>query len=203
MRYKFFLILALLLAVYGVAHAKDDSNTAHQIPTGNAAMLPNLQTFLGTESASRALEDGLVNFVDNASNDSIAGACLGTTGAGLTMTPGACIAYNAGLRSTCGVGNNLGLGPTGVVPTSATSDCPGGNSITFPDNSTCWVAMDENTVGNNAGIPTFTRVTGTHYLTDCSSALTPTMVYDTQLLMLVTTSGGSIKIGRASCRETV
>ena len=68
---KRYLLLFLFLAACARApipkHA-DDSNTAHQIPTGNAAMLPNLQTFLGTESASRALEDGLVNFVDNASS---------------------------------------------------------------------------------------------------------------------------------------
>jgi hypothetical protein len=189
-----FIIACAVILIAASAFARDDSNTAHQIPVGNAHMLPNLQTFLGTEAATRALEDGLANFVDNVAPDSIANACLGVAGAGLTMNLGACLAYNAGLRSTCGVGNNLGLGPTGIVPASSTPDCPGGNSITFPNSSTCWVAMDENTTGNNAGIPTFTRVTGTHYLTDCASALTPTMAYDTQLLMRVTTAGGSITV---------
>ena len=192
MRSKWLIILILFPILCGATRRPDDSNTAHQIPTNNAAFTPNLQTFLGEEAANTAQEEGLCNFVDNFSTNSITAACLGAIGAGLTMTPGACIAYNAGYRSTCGVGNNLGLGPNGTVPASTTADCPGGNSITFPDASTCWVAMDENTVGNNAGIPNFTRVTGTHYLTDCIDTTLPAMAYDSQLLMEVTTTGGSI-----------
>lgn len=167
---------------------KDDSNTVNQLPLNNAAFTTNLQNFLGKENANRDQEHGFVNYVDNFSPNSIANACLGTTGAGLTMALGNCIAYNAGYRSTCGIGNNLGL----PIAANGTADCPGGNSITFANNSVTWVAMDENTTGNNAGIPNFTRVTGTHYLTDAIDIVAPAMAADSQLLMQVTTANGSI-----------
>jgi hypothetical protein len=84
------------------------------------------------------------------------------------MTPSACIAYNAGYRGT-------ETGP-----------------ITFPNSSTCWVAMDENTSGSNPGLSNFTRVPNEHYLVDCIDATQPAMVADSQLLMKVVTAGGAI-----------
>src|ERR1019366_192782 len=57
---------------------------------------------------------------------------------------------------------------------------------------TLWLAMDENTAGNNSGIPNFTRVTSTHYLLDCVDATQPVMAADSQLLMKVVTAGGAI-----------
>ena len=170
---KSIIALMLMLLVASSAFAHPDSNTKSNIDSVNPASgsfgdqnyPPELYGFMANEDAYRSVEYGFGNFVYVGVN---ANACLGTTGAGLTMTPASCIAYNAGWRGT-----EVG-------------------SITFPNNSVCWVAMDENTTGNNAGLPNFTRVGSTHYLTDCVDAATPTMPYDAQLLMKVTTSGGAI-----------
>jgi len=94
--------------------------------------------------------------------------CLGATAAGLSHTPSACTAYNANIRGT----------ETG--------------GINYPDNSVCWVAMDENRSGANAGLPGFIRVSDKHYLINCSAGSQPTMPADAQLLMKVTTALGSI-----------
>src|SRR6185437_8357081 len=168
-----YLLLALLLAgctavnqprgIYGTG--KDDSNTVNPLPADNASFLTTNNTFLSSEDANRWSEQGFLNQVSTKAN---AGACLGATGAGLTMTPTSCIAYNAGYRST----------ETG--------------SITFANASTTWVAMDENTSGNNSGLPNFTRVSGTHYLIDAIDSTRPAMASDSQLLMKVVTSGGAI-----------
>ena len=128
-RISFYAVISLLLAA-SVAFANSD--TANSLSNVNPALttyggssypvqLYNLDAF---EDADRWYELGFANLVSTIAN---ASACLGGTGGGLTMTPTACVAYNAGLRST----------ETG--------------SITFPNNSTCWVAMDENTAGGNAG----------------------------------------------------
>lgn len=164
------LLFALLVAVPAFA----DSDTVYppacgsnSVPNaaGCASFGPSLYTFLANEDAARWLEQGGGNFVSILAQ---ANACLGTTGAGLTMTPVACVAYNGGWRST----------ETG--------------SITFPNSSTCFVAMDDNITGSNGGLPNFGRVAGTHYLTDCIDVVTPTMPANAQLLMKVLTSGGSI-----------
>jgi hypothetical protein len=172
----------LALFVFGCAQVnkvgpyhtgKDDSDTINSLTAVN----PSLSSFGGTaypgqiygfdanEDANRWYEQGFQNFVSTVANKS---ACLGITGAGLTMTPTACVAYNAGYRST----------ETG--------------SITFTNAKTTWVAMDENTSGSNAGLPNFSRVGSTHYLIDDVDASQPAMAFDSQLLMKVTTSGGSI-----------
>lgn len=152
---------------------KDDSNTANPISAlnpaspsyGGAAYPGQLYNFAAQEDANRYNEQGFNNSVSVLAQ---ANACLGGTGATLTMTPTACVAYNAGYRGT----------ETG--------------SITFPNGSTCWVGMDENTSGNNAGLPNFTRVPSTHYLIDCIDVSQPSMTNDSQLLMKVVTSGGAI-----------
>ena len=172
--------LVLLLAVgptkpKQAALPKDDSNTIYPLdahnptsPTFGGVTYPlELFNSLSSEDPGRQYEEGFSNCVSVEAN---ANSCLGGTSAGLTMTPGSFIAYNKGWRGT----------ETG--------------SITFPNSSTCWVAMDENTSGNNAGLSNFTRVTATHYLIDCIDATQPTMVADSQLLMKVTTSGGAITI---------
>lgn len=168
---RWLLTAFFLLALTGLALA--DSDTINPIDAVN----PSSATFGGTsypgqlynslsnEAAGRFQEQGFMNLVSTTGN---ANACLGATGASLTMTPTACVAYNAGFRST----------ETG--------------SITFPDNSTCWVAMDNNTSGSNSGLTNFTRAGTTHYLFDCIDASQPTMAANSQLLMKVVTSGGAV-----------
>lgn len=188
-RYIYLLLAVVLMGCAGInaptghgGTGKDDSNTVYSLSNVNPSSATfggnqypsQLYTSLSSEQAGRDVEHGVGNFVYNGS---VSTACLGAAGVGLTMTPGACIAYNAGFRGTCGV---------------TSGDCPSGNSITFPDASTCWVAMDENTTGSNANLPSFVRVSGTHYLLDCSSLSAPVQATDSQLLMKVVTSGGSI-----------
>ena len=172
----------LVLALAGCAQVNpigpyhtgaDDSNTVNSLSTVNPALSTyggsaypgQIYSSLAQEDANRWYEQGLPNLVSTKAN---ASACLGVAGAGLTMTPTACVAYNAGYRGT---------------------DI---HSITFANNATIWVAMDENVTGNNAGLPNFTRVASTHYLTDAIDATQPAMAFDSQLLMKVTTAGGSI-----------
>jgi hypothetical protein len=121
--------------------------------------------FTAVEDANRYCEQGFYNMVSIANNPN---SCLGATVASLTMTPTSCLAYNAGYRST----------ETG--------------SITFPNGSTCWVAMDENTSGSNSGLPNFTRAGSTHYLVDCIDVSQPLMPADAQVLMKVVTSGSAV-----------
>lgn len=158
---------------YGTGH--DDSNTVNPLDAvnpasgtfGSTSYPGQLYNSLSKEDANRWSEQGapFQNFVSIVAQ---ANSCLGGTSAGLTMTPTSCVAYNAGYRGT----------ETG--------------SITFPNASTCWVAMDENTSGSNAGLANFTRVPATHYLIDCIDVTQPTMAADSQLLMEVTTVGGAI-----------
>lgn len=137
-----------------------------------------LYTFLASERGGEESEYGWANFVVLPStygspsftytvpdND-----CLGSTAAGLTHTPPACYAYNANVRAT----------ETGA--------------ITYPDNSTCWVGMDQFRTGLAGAPPNFSRVAGEHYLLDCIDANQPAMTPSSQLLMKVTTSGGAITL---------
>ena len=172
---QFALVATIWLLLASVAYAADDSNTIYPLD----ALNPTSSTFngiaypgelfnaLSSEDAGRQYEQGIGNCV---STEASVQSCLAGTSAGLTMTPGSCIAYNQMWRST----------ETG--------------SVTFPNSSTCWLAMDENTTGSNAGLTNFTRVTATHYLLDCIDATQPTMAADSQLLLKVTTSGGAITI---------
>lgn len=177
---RYFILLAVLLASCTTVNqpstyhsGDDDSNTIYSLSNINPALgtyggssyASQLYNSLAQEDAGRWYEQGFGNFVSTTAN---ANACLGGTSAGLTMTPVACVAYNAGYRGT----------ETG--------------SITFSNASTTWVAMDENTSGNNANLPNFTRVTGTHYLIDSIDVGQPSMAFDSQLLMQVVTSGGAI-----------
>lgn len=138
----------------------DDYNPVHPVPTNNSSYASDMTTFLSSEEPAERTEYGFQNFVKS--------GCLGAAGAGLTMTPTSCIAYNANIRGT----------ETG--------------SITFADNSTTWVAMDENITGSNANLPNFSRVAGTHYLIDAIDTSPPTMTSDSQLLMKVVTLSGAI-----------
>lgn len=164
------LIILLLWAVPAYAQNNqpyypiDSVNPASQT-YGSSAYPLQLFDSIDLEAAQRWYEQCPGNQVSVTAN---ASACLGTTGAGLTMTPTACVAYNEGLRMT----------ETG--------------SIVFPNASTCWVAVDPNTSGTNAGLPNFGRVAGTHYLTDCIDVSAPSMPANAQLVMKVVTSGGSI-----------
>jgi len=148
----------------GTGH--DDSNTINTVSglnpqTGiSASAATQLYNFMTKEDANRWAEQGFPNFV--------ASGCQASTQAGLTDTPTACTAYNAGYR--------------GVES----------GSVTLPNNNTCWLAMDENTSGLNGSLPNFTRQGSTHYLTDCIDVTQPTMASDSQLLAKYTTSGGAI-----------
>lgn len=128
-------------------------------------------TYITGEKGGEDTERNLPNFV---STENSLNACLGTTGAGLQMTPSSCVGYNAGIRGT----------ETG--------------SITFANSTTTWVAMDAcnqlpaGCTQNNPNLPNFSRVAGTHYLTDSIDATQPAASVDSQLLMEVVTSGGSI-----------
>lgn len=126
------------------------------------------------EGAQQWHEAGFLNSVSIVAN---ANACLGATGSGLTMIPTACVAYDGGFRNS----------ETG--------------SITFPGNGTYWVAIDSCSqtgpptslcTHSNAGLPNFTRVSGTHYLIDSIDIVQPAMAANSQLLMKVTAAGGSI-----------
>ena len=103
-------------------------------------------------------------FTDMLSGFVVSG-CTHSTGAGLTGTPASCTAY-----------------PGGFYTTETAS-------ITYPDSDTCWVIMDSVTTGDSG---TFNRVTGTNYLTDCTSATEPTLPADSVWMMEVTTASGSI-----------
>jgi len=160
--------------------AADDVNQIHP-PSCGSNTSPNslgcstagtsLYTHLTKKKVGENVEHLFGNFVYNGA---VTNACLGRTGAGLTMTLGECTGYNAGIRGT----------ETG--------------SITFLNNTTTWVAMDacdqvpSGCTSNNPSLPNFTRVSGTHYLTDAIDALQPAMAADSQLLMKVTTSSGAI-----------
>ena len=90
---------------------------------------------------------------------------LHSTVAGLTATPSALIAY-----------------PSGIYVTEDAS-------ITYPDNSICWVIAHKDMSGNLAS---FVRVANTHYLINCSSSQQPPTPNNAVWLMRVTTSGGAI-----------
>ncbi len=154
---------------YGTGH--DDSNTVNALPVaGTSSFASSTILFLKQEDANRWLEQKFPNFVSS--------GCLGITSPGLILTPTACIAYNAGFRST----------ETGA--------------ITLNDNSSTWVAMDENTSGSNAGLPNFTRAGSTHYLLDTLDVSQPTMPNDAQLIARVTTLGGAITAIDQSMKKT-
>lgn len=87
------------------------------------------------------------------------------TGAGFTKTPTSLIAYPGGYRIT----------ETG--------------SITYPASDTCYVIAHYDTTGN-AG--TYVRVTGTHYLTDCTSGSEPSLPANSVRLMTVVTDGSGV-----------
>src|SRR5260370_33018794 len=140
---------------------RDDSNTVTVLPVaGTSSFASSTILFLKQEDANRWLEQKFPNFVSS--------GCVGMTSPGLLLTRSACIAYNAGFRST------------------------ERGASTLNDNSSTWVAMDENTSGSNAGLPNFTRAGSTHYLLDTLDVSQPTMPSDAQLIARVTTLGGAI-----------
>ena len=120
-------------------------------------------TFLADLQAFLRGEDA-ARFVEQFTSFVVSGCTHGTE-AGLTGTPTTCIAYPGGYRAT----------ETG--------------SIVYPDAETIYVIVNKLTTGN-AG--TYTRVAGTHYLIDSTSASEPTLPADSARLMTVTTAGGAI-----------
>lgn len=89
-----------------------------------------------------------------------------TTSVGLTLAPSNITAYLGGVY--------------------VTEDA----SITYPNNSTCWVIVHKDMSGN---LGSFVRVPNSHYLYNCASSAQPTLPDSfSTLLMAVTTSGGSI-----------
>ena len=126
------------------------------LPVADAGFIADLTAFLQGEEPARFL-DMFQPFVSS-------GGTHGT-GAGLTGTPDALVAYPAGIYTT----------ETG--------------SITYADASTTWVIADDATTGN---LGTYTRVTGTHYLIDGSSGTLPALPSGCVQLMKVTTAGGAV-----------
>src|SRR5260370_35109460 len=95
---------------------RDDSNTVTVLPVaGTSSFASSTILFLKQEDANRWLEQKFPNFVSS--------GCVGVTSPGLILTPTACVAYNAGFRST----------ETGAIPVN--------------DSSSPWGAMAENTSG--------------------------------------------------------
>lgn len=86
---------------------------------------------------------------------------------GLTVTPAALTAY-----------------PGGYYITES-------GSITFGDNKTCWVIASADTASPSvyAG---WTRVSGTHYLTDCTHASQPSQPTNTVYIAKVITASGAV-----------
>jgi hypothetical protein len=152
---KLSVLLALAVGLAAPAWA-GNPDTVNTVPSANSTFLPDVQNFLREEDADRFSEQ-FTGFV-------VSGGTHGT-GAGLTGTPTALIAYPGGGRIT----------ETG--------------SITYPNNDTCWVIATRAVTGD---VTTFTRVSGTHYAIDCASVSLPATPTDAVMLMEVTTSGGSI-----------
>lgn len=98
----------------------------------------------------------------------VVGGGVGTTQPSLTHTPSALVAYPAGYRIT----------ETGA--------------ITYSNNADCWVIANKDTTGNLTSDVTWTRVSNTHYLINCSSSTKPDLPTGAIWLMQVTTNGGSI-----------
>ena len=132
--------------------------------TGTKNTLPSANSSFLTDTQTFLREEDAERFQDMFSGFVVSGCTHGTV-AGLTGTPTSCTAY-----------------PGGFYTTETAS-------ITYPDSDTCWVIMDSVTTGN---LSPFNRVSGTNYLTDCTSATEPTLPANTVWMMKVTTSGGSV-----------
>lgn len=146
----------ILLVVTAIAWAAT-SDTLNTVPSSNLSFLSHLQTFLKEEDADRLIEMGGTDFI-------LSGG-IHSSGAGLTKTPSAVVAYMRGMRTT----------------ESA--------SVTYEDNTICNLALHKDITGN---IGTYTRVANTHYLLDCDSGGSPPEVVGVLKLLTVTTSGGSV-----------
>ncbi len=156
MKKLFYSIISILLAatlVYGAGSLQ----TIFSLPQSNSSFLIDLQTFLRNEDANRA---------QYYARGWVASGGTHATGAGLTHTPTALVAFPAGFYTT------------------------ESGSITYPDADTCYVIADPNLTGN---LTTFTRVSGTHYLMDCNSA-SPATPSTAVSLMTVTTAGGAVTV---------
>ena len=132
------------------------------------------QTHQTVPSASFSFLPDLQNFLKREDanryadlfSSSIVSGGIHTTSAGLTATPDAMTAYLGGVYTT--------------------EDA----SITYPDNSTCWVMAHTSMSGN---LGSFVRVPNTHYLLNCGSLSQPTLPDSASAwLLTVTTSGGAV-----------
>ena len=152
---RFALAIALLLALAAPAFA---ATQAHQtVPSATASFMTDLQNFLRVEDANR--------FTDQFTPFVVSGG-IHATGAGLTGTPTALIAY-----------------PGGYYTTESAA-------ITYPNNVTCWVVATPTTTWTLSGA--FSRVSGTKYAIECVSGTQPTAPANSVYLMKVTTVGGAI-----------
>src|SRR6266704_1810590 len=147
------LLLALLAACAQVNRPNDHGGTGHDDFNG-VYPVPVPGTSFSSDLQTYLKSESPAERTEYGWGNFVVSGCLGATAAGLTHTPTSCIAYNANIRGT---------------ETQA---------ITYPNNSTVWVAMDENTTGSNAGLPNFARVAGTHYLIDSVDAAQPSMASD-------------------------
>lgn len=99
-------------------------------------------------------------------NDFVYSGCTHGTGA-LAQTISSCVAFVEGKYvSTSG---SITYAPT-----------------TNPD--TCWVALDDSLTGTPGGLGNFSRVSGTKFFLDCTSATTPTAPTGTLLILTVVTT---------------
>lgn len=124
----------------------------------------NNTTFLTDLQAFLRNEDA-DRFAEQGFQGFVVSGGLNGTGAGLTKTPTSLVAYAGGYRIT------------------------ESGSITYPASETIYVAANKDTTGNSG---TYTRVTGTHYLTDSASGSEPTLPAGAVRLMTVTTDGSGV-----------
>lgn len=133
------------------------TQTHNTVPSANSSFLTDLQTFLEQEDAERAANHNYGFVVSGGTH---------ATGAGLTHTPSALIAYT----------NGYYISEAG--------------SIVYQANTTQWVIADSVTTGN---LGTFARVSGTHYLLDTVSGGTqPALPSGAIWLMEIITNGTDV-----------
>lgn len=155
------LLLLVLMCFFppcACVQAQVANDPVNPVPSLGIGFFDALETFLRNEDADR-FDEQFTSFV-------VSGGTHGT-GAGLSGTPAAMIAYPGGYR--------------------VTED--GAAAITYSDDATCWVVAHKNETGN---VGTFTRVANTHFLIRCGIATQPTLPVDSVYLMKVVTAGGSV-----------
>jgi len=165
------LIVALALLA-GVAHAQTPTPaTFNPVPGENASFFSTLRTFLLGEDADRdaAFGNNGRRFADLAYNQCVHGTAVGMTG----TFAGTCLGFVDGV---------LIVDPAASINYST----QGATAADF-----CWVILTKLTTTANAG---WTRVAGTHYMTDCTTAsgTRPARPAESMFVMGVTIAGSAI-----------